>query len=160
MKDKFLICCIENEIDLAFDKWLKWSRVKLVHRAVKLCSLSLRARIFNNTLNGLAPSFGLVVNKRYLEFSSRILITNDLYLLRWGFQELSREQVDVSANKMTKYCSEATTLKSETNLQSAAYLMTFHVLTFTTKRQQQTDLRLISLEKNPGHSNSRWLNCR
>ena len=52
MKDKFLICCIENEIDLAFDKWLKWSRVKLVHRAVKLCSLSLRARICNNTLNG------------------------------------------------------------------------------------------------------------
>ena len=102
MKDKFLICCIENEIDLAFDKWLKWSRVKLVHRAVKLCSLSLRARIFNNTLNGLAPSFGLVVNKRYLEFSSRILITNDLYLLRWGFQELSREQVDVFSQQNDK----------------------------------------------------------
>ena len=102
MKDKFLICCIENEIDLAFDKWLKWSRVKLVHRAVKLCSLSLRARIFNNTLNGLTPSFGLVVNKRYLEFSSRILITNDLYLLRWGFQELSREQVDVFSQQNDK----------------------------------------------------------
>ena len=102
MKDKFLICCIENEIDLAFDKWLKWSRVKLVHRAVKLCSLSLRARIFNNTLDGLAPSFGLVVNKRYLEFSSRILITNDLYLLRWGFQEISREQVDVFSQQNDK----------------------------------------------------------
>ena len=102
MKDKFLICCIENEIDLAFDKWLKWSRVKLVHRAVKLCSLSLRARIFNNTLNGLTPSFGLVVNKRYLEFSSRILITNDLYLLRWGFQELSKEQVDVFSQQNDK----------------------------------------------------------
>ena len=102
MKDKFLICCIENEIDLAFDKWLKWSRVKLVHRAVKLCSLSLRARIFNNTLNGLTPSFGLVVNKRYSEFSSRILITNDLYLLRWGFQELSKEQVDVFSQQNDK----------------------------------------------------------
>ena len=71
------------------------------------------------------------------------------------FRNYQRNKSTFSANKMTKYCSEATTLKSETNLQSAAYLMTFHVLTFTTKRQQQTDLRLISLEKNPGHSNSR-----
>ena len=63
--------------------------------------------------------------------------------------------VSVLVTKMTKYCPEATTLKSETNLQSAAYLMTFHLLSFTTKRQQQTDSRLISLEKNPGHSNSR-----
>ena len=70
------------------------------------------------------------------------------------FRNYQRNKSTFSANKMTKYCSEATTLKSETNLQSAAYLMTFHVLTFTTKRQQQTDLRLISLEKNPGHSNS------
>ena len=36
------------------------------------------------------------------------------------------------ANKMTKYSSEATTLKSETNSQSATFLMTLHVMTFTT----------------------------
>ena len=50
----------------------------------------------------LTPSFDLVVNKRYSEFSSRILITNDLYLLRWGFQELSKEQVDVFSQQNDK----------------------------------------------------------
>ena len=50
----------------------------------------------------LTSSFGLVVNKRLSEFSSRILITNDLYLLRWGFQELSREQVDVFSQQNDK----------------------------------------------------------
>ena len=43
---------MQNGIDLAFCKWLKWSRVELVRKAVKLCSLSLRATICNNTLHG------------------------------------------------------------------------------------------------------------
>ena len=48
------------------------------------------------------------------------------------FRNYRGNKLTCSANKMTKYGSEATTVKSETKSQSATYLMTLHVMTFTT----------------------------
>ena len=52
MKDKFPNCFLQNEIDLAVGKCLKWSRPKFVHRAVKYNTSRTRAWICDKTLNG------------------------------------------------------------------------------------------------------------
>ena len=159
MKDKFLICCIENEIDLAFDKWLKWSRVKLVHRAVKLCSLSLRARICNNTLNG-----------SYTELWSRckqtlvgIFFSNLEY--KWSILTSLRisETIEGTSWRVQPTKWQSTARKQprwKVKPTCRAQHFRWHCTWWLSQRQKQTDLRVISLEKNPGHSDRGWLSYR
>ena len=64
---------MQNEIDFTFGKWLKWSEVELVHRAVNVCSLSVRARIWDNTLNGSYTELCSCCNQTLVEiFSSNL----------------------------------------------------------------------------------------
>ena len=145
IKDKFPNCYMQNEIDLAFCKWLKWSRVELVRKAAKLCSLNIRARICNNTLHGSHAKLS-----RCNQTLAGICVSNLAY--KWSILTSLRISGTIEGTrrrfqpaKWQKNCLKTTTNKTDTNLHSAAYLM--KLLTFTSPADRFAP-DLISQEAN------------